>query len=278
MSSFPPLPGIRRQLPLITGAFVLTQLPALALLLVVGRPSDRALAAYLVGSLVATAGLSLIGIAWWNRIDRVVSLVRNYAEEGRLPSPHEANSPRASVREVTASLSSLDRLLRTLESDAAKDPLTGALNRRTCTARLEGDLARSRRSGAPFSVAIFDLDELKKINDSYGHAAGDMALRHLTEVVRAAAREGDWLARWGGDEFVLGLWGADQDAATAVADRVLERLSAEPALVGTTKVSLGTSVGIAQAEEEDDPTRLFARADEALLGAKRSGRGRVGTS
>jgi diguanylate cyclase (GGDEF)-like protein len=278
MSPFPLLSGIRRQLPIILGALLLTQIPALALLFFATRPSGRAVTAYVVGSLIATAGVSAIGLAWWSRIERVVSLVRTYAEEGRLPPPNAARSERASVRQVTASLGSLDRLLRTLESDAAKDPLTGALNRRTCSTRLEGDLARSRRSGVPFSVAIFDLDELKKINDNQGHPAGDAALRHLTDVLRAAAREGDWLARWGGDEFVLGLWGADRAAAAAVAERVIARLSAEPALLGDTSLALGTSVGVAQAEAEDDGTRLFGRADEALLQAKRSGRGRVGSS
>jgi diguanylate cyclase len=241
------------------------------------RPSGVVLAAYLAASLVAAVGVTMLGIACWSRMERVVSLVRAYAEEGRLPGSREAKSPRASVRQVTASLGSLDRLLRTLESDAAKDPLTGALNRRTCSARLEGDLARSRRSGVPFSVAVFDLDELKTINDSYGHAAGDSALRHLTDLLRSTAREGDWLARWGGDEFVLGLWGADQAAATAVAERIIEKLSSEPTTVGTTSLFLGTSVGVAQAEADDDSARLFARADEALLQAKRNGRGRVGT-
>ncbi|RYG19810.1 GGDEF domain-containing protein [bacterium] len=278
MSSFPPLQGIRRHLPFFGGALVLTQVPALPLLLLGDRPSGIAITVYAIGSLLAAVGLSMIGIAWWNRIERVVSLVRTYAEEGRLPASREADAVGSSVRQVTASLGSLDRVLRTLESDAAKDPLTGALNRRTCSARLEGDLARSRRSGVPFSVAVFDLDELKKINDNYGHAAGDSALRHLTEVLRGAAREGDWLARWGGDEFVLGLWGADRAAATAVADRIIEKLASEPAAMGNVVVTLGTSVGVAQAKDDDDPGGLFARADEALLDAKRSGRGRVGSA
>lgn len=260
---------------MVAGALVLTQVPAAPLLLLGGKPSGVEIVAYAVGSVAACLGLVAVGVAWWERIERVVSLVRAYAEEGRLPSAAKGHPERGAVLEVRTSLTSLDSAIRSLENEAARDPLTGILNRRTCSARLEGDLARSRRSGVPFSIAIFDLDDLKSINDNHGHAAGDAALRHFAYALGQATREGDWVSRWGGDEFLLGLWDANLESANLVAARVLECLRAEPLLLGEQTVVLSASFGVAMAEEKDDPTLLFSRADNALLKAKGDGRGRV---
>jgi len=278
MPIFPPFGKIRRQLPLVAGALVLTQVPAIPLILLGGKPSGIEIIAYGIGSAAACLGVVAVGLAWWERIERVVSLVRSYAEEGRLPSVAQGHLERGAILEVRASLNSLDQALRSLENEAARDPLTGILNRRTCSARLEGDLARSARSGVPFSIAIFDMDDLKSINDSHGHAAGDAALRHFAQTLCDATREGDWVARWGGDEFVLGLWDANGDGVNTIATRVIESLHANPAVLGDKSVVLSASFGAAQAEEGDDPTLLFSRADKALLKAKGSGRGRVGTA
>lgn len=278
MPIFPPFGKIRRQLPLVAGALVLTQVPAVPLLLLGGKPSGVEVLAYGIGSAAACLGMVAVGLAWWERIERVVSLVRSYAEEGRLPSANQAHPERGAVLEVRASLNSLDKALRSLEDEAARDPLTGILNRRTCSARLEGDLARSARSGVPFSIAIFDMDDLKSINDCYGHASGDAALRHFANTLGKATREGDWVARWGGDEFVLGLWDANRDSVDLIANRVIEYLHADPVMLGEKSVILSASFGVAQAEEGDDTTLLFSRADKALLKAKGNGRGRVGTA
>jgi diguanylate cyclase (GGDEF)-like protein len=274
MSVFPPLRGIRPHLPMVVGALVLTQVPVVPFLLLGGRPGRALTICYVVASAASALGLVAVGLAWWERIERVVSLVRVYAEEGRLPSGN-SELEGGSVRRVKASLNSLDRALRSLENEAARDPLTGILNRRTCSARLEGDLARSRRSGIPFSVAVFDLDGLKLLNDQFGHASGDQALRHFASILSSATREGDWVARWGGDEFVLGLWSADLDAAAGAASRIMNGLSTQPAPLGERESVLSASVGIAQALEGDTATGLFSRADGALLKAKRDGRGRV---
>ncbi len=278
MPIFPPFGKIRRQLPLVAGALVLTQVPAVPLLLLGGKPTGIEIVAYAIGSVAACLGVVAVGLAWWERIERVVSLVRSYAEEGRLPSATKGHPERGAVLEVRASLNSLDQALRSLENEAARDPLTGILNRRTCSARLEGDLARSARSGVPFSIAIFDMDDLKSINDSHGHAAGDSALRHFAKTLGEATREGDWVARWGGDEFVLGLWDANGDSVLMIANRVIECLNAAPAVLGEKSVVLSASFGVAQAQEGDDPTLLFSRADKALLVAKGTGRGRVSTA
>jgi diguanylate cyclase (GGDEF)-like protein len=265
LMTFLPSPReIRRRLPLVAGALLFTQVPALPLLLLSGGLSRLAIAAYLVASIVAGIGLISISVAWMAVIERIVALVRG--------------DPDCSLERVQSSLASLDRAVRNLESDAARDPLTGILNRRTCSTRLESDIARSRRGGAAFSLALFDLDDLKTINDGQGHAAGDAALRRLAQALQSVTREGDWAARWGGDEFLLALWGADAESAALVATRILVQLSTDPETIAEHGHPLGASVGIGQAQPEDDATRLFSRADKALFEAKRSGRGRVNVS
>ncbi len=271
MSLIPSVREIRRRLPLLGGALVLTQLPALVLFARFGWPGTTAFAAYLVASGAATAGLFAVALALWRRIARIVGLVQGFAESGHLPDvPPPAR--KGSMESVRASLASLDGLVRSLESEAARDPLTGIYNRRAGLVRLNDDLARARRSSIPLSIVIFDLDELKEINDRWGHATGDEALRRLAHTLHDAVREGDWVARWGGDEFLLGLWGADHAAAAATTGRVLQRLSDCQLEVEGVPVGLGSSVGVAELAPDDDADALFERADEALLAAKRQRR------
>lgn len=272
MSWFPPLRSVRPHLAPLGIAFVFTQVPAAALLLSGARPPLAGLVAYAVSSVVAAGGLAAVVLAWWTRIQRIVALVRGYAEHGRLP---DAVGARGSVESVQASLANLDRLVRGLEADATRDPLTGIANRRACSNRLEQDLARVRRSGTALSIVLFDLDELKAINDRHGHAAGDAALRHLAQTLQEAVREGDWAGRWGGDEFLLGLWGADQAAAVGACERVLTHMAMNPLRLGEASVMLGSSAGVAQATADDTADCLLARADEALFDAKRRGRNRL---
>lgn len=271
MSSLPPLRAVRRRLPLLGGALVLSQLPAAVLFAQSGWPGAEPFLVYLAASAAAAAGLFATALALWRRIARIVELVEGYAENGRLP---EATRPgaRGSLESVRASLTTLDRLVRGLELEAARDPLTGVSNRRAGAARLEEDLAQSLRTGVPFSIALFDLDRLKEINDLRGHAAGDEALRRLAHGLRDALREGDWVARWGGDEFLLGMWGSDAEAAAAGA---LRRMAERAFYLDGERAELGASVGFATLSPKDDPELLFARADEALLAAKRTGRGRM---
>ena len=259
----------------------MTQVPALPLLLLGGGSlGTLAKVAYLVASLAAAFGVMAVALAYWERIERIVALVQGYAEHRRLPSSDgtPTGGPAGTLGKVEASLTSLDRVVRSLEREAARDPLTGILNRRTCVARLESDLARSLRTGTPLSIVIFDLDNLKTINDEHGHAAGDTALRHFARALQGEIREGDWVARWGGDEFVLGAWDADERSAASVAGRVADRLATDPVMIEETAITLGSSAGVGQVEKGDDAGDLFSRADKALYQAKREGRGRVGLS
>lgn len=172
----------------------------------------------------------------------------------------------------------LDRTVRSLRDLSRRDPLTGAYNRRAGEERLAEDLARSAREGGSLTLAILDADGLKEVNDSFGHAAGDACLRHLADALRRNVREGDWIARWGGDEFVVGLWDAHDGADTprAVLERVARDLRGGPtALPERAGLRPTFSAGLSRSVPGEPPGRLLDRADELLYRAKVEGRARI---
>ncbi|HMK97047.1 MAG TPA: GGDEF domain-containing protein [Acidimicrobiales bacterium] len=169
---------------------------------------------------------------------------------------------------VAASLTSLVELalrLDVLGHDASHDALTGLLNRRSYELLLGQAVSRARRYGWPFALVLLDLDDFKVVNDRYGHAAGDAALRAVGEELRAALRSGDVAARLGGDEFALIVVGVDNASSLSP---ILGRLrrALERAVPQTT---VGFSVGVASfPSDTDDPEALMSMADERLYAAK----------
>lgn len=175
----------------------------------------------------------------------------------------------------------LDRGIRSLEKISSRDALTGVYNRRAGEERLAEDLARLDRDGGTFTLAAVDLDGLKAANDSLGHAAGDALIRRVSDALRRNLREGDWVARWGGDEFVLGLWGSgDLRAATKVLERAARELAEQAFLPclpgGGARLPRATfSAGVVLCEPGDDPDERLGRADALLYEAKHGGRGGI---
>lgn len=153
------------------------------------------------------------------------------------------------------------------------DELTGLYNRRAWTVRLLA-LQELRHGGQTFSVLFLDLDLFKELNDRFGHEAGDSALRVLARVMREELREQDIIGRYGGEEFVVALPGADRAHAMRVAERIRQRLqdlaTADPAHAMRT-----VSIGVATLHTDEDTTTLLKRADEAMYAAKAAGRNRV---
>jgi diguanylate cyclase (GGDEF)-like protein/PAS domain S-box-containing protein len=174
----------------------------------------------------------------------------------------------------------LERNLRETETQAMTDPLTGLLNRRAISERASAEWERAQRDNRPLSVVLMDVDRLKQINDTYGHLAGDEALKAMGELLMTSMRRNDSAGRWGGDEFMLLLPGADLSAARDVAERLLQRFNRQKIRVdGRREVDLQVSLGVAaQTEmrgEHDSLDRLFSRADQALYSAKQRGRNQV---
>lgn len=169
-----------------------------------------------------------------------------------------------------------------LRLEAAHDALTGLWNRRAATEALRRELARAGRAGEPVAVALADLDRFKSINDTWGHPAGDAVLVETGARLRCCVREGDTVARWGGEELLLLLPGADEDTACEVAERARLAVGGKPYLVGGEPMEVAgsllpvtASLGVAMAGPGEGWDDLLRRADEALYRAKRNGRDRV---
>ena len=148
---------------------------------------------------------------------------------------------------------------------AGRDGLTGVLNRRGFGEELRHHLARAQRYGGLGTLLLVDLDELKRINDTKGHPAGDAALRAVADTLRSELREGDAIGRWGGDEFVLLLCAADLHDGENVARRLLARARE------ITPSAVPVSIGVAAAGPETDETGLLILADAAMYRAKQLG-------
>jgi len=175
-------------------------------------------------------------------------------------------------QEMLSKLASMTGRLREL---ARNDSLTGLLNRRAFLDQGEHEWVRHKRHRHPIACFALDVDSFKKINDSFGHAAGDAVLQHIGALLRATLRASDVPARTGGDEFVALMPETTVEGAAATAERLLARISAHPVTVFDqsfeTRISIGVtdSVGCGSLEE------LMARADRALYRAKKEGKNRV---
>lgn len=166
------------------------------------------------------------------------------------------------------------RLHGMVERQALVDGLTGLANRRAAADALHVEAARAERLETPLSVVLADLDGFKDVNDEHGHAVGDAVLRAFAEVLRDTLRESDLAGRWGGEEFLLLLPGADEEGAAQLAERVRIGLAARriPSVPG---LRVTASFGVAEYAGEANTEQLVAAADDALYRAKRGGKDRV---
>jgi diguanylate cyclase (GGDEF)-like protein len=164
-----------------------------------------------------------------------------------------------------------------LRAQVTRDPLTGIHNRGFFDEMLRKQLATARRSGAPVTVVIVDVDHFKRINDAHGHAEGDRALRVIAQALVEAARTSDIVCRYGGEEFCLILPGTQLQAAVPLAGRIrteVPKACAGASIAGSEWITV--TIGLAAAPEDGlDPDRLMRIADERLYRGKTRGRDRV---
>jgi two-component system cell cycle response regulator len=193
-----------------------------------------------------------------------------------LTKPFDTLELRARLRSGERILTLQEGLLQAKEKlllQATHDGLTGLWNRSKVLEQLAIELARAAREGKPLAIVMADIDGFKKINDTYGHGAGDVVLRDASLRMRSVLRPYDGLARYGGEEFLLLLPGCDTFGASDIAERARAAVAAEPAQVGGLALPMTISLGIAcTIEAGTEPTALVAAADEALYRAKARGR------
>jgi len=166
------------------------------------------------------------------------------------------------------------RLHGMVERQALVDGLTGLANRRAASDALHAEAARAARLETPLSVVLADIDAFKDVNDAHGHAVGDEVLRAFADVLRETLRESDLAGRWGGEEFLLLLPGADAEGAAQLADRVRLGL-AQRSIPSVPGLHVSASFGVAEHAGETNTEQLVAAADSALYRAKRAGKDRV---
>ncbi len=172
------------------------------------------------------------------------------------------------INELQAELEKTSSLVR-------HDQLTGTLNRRGLEEAFESEFSRSRRRQSPLSVALLDIDNFKRLNDSLGHEAGDGALIHLASVIRETLRPQDTVARFGGEEFVILLPDTEIRNAEKALVRLQRELTRRIFMHDNEKILITFSAGVTDLRPDDNQGTVTKRADEAMYTAKKSGKNRV---
>jgi diguanylate cyclase len=196
------------------------------------------------------------------------------ADQSRVAA-EELNAMRTRAIETEKELTELHKELDRVSSQARHDPLTGALNRKGMDEAMDREVANVRRKETPLSVALLDIDNFKKLNDTLGHATGDVALAHLAKVARECMRPQDTLARYGGEEFVILLPDTPLDKGVAAMTRLQRELTKMFFLAGTEKAFITFSAGVAELGANEKGADAIKRADQAMYLAKRAGKNRV---
>jgi diguanylate cyclase len=172
-------------------------------------------------------------------------------------------------------ISAMQQELDRVSAQARHDPLTGALNRRGLDEAIEREIATVRRRGGALCLSLLDVDNFKSINERMGHEAGDAALVHLAEVVRACLRPQDALARYGGEEFIVLLPDTTLDLGLLAMTRLQRELTKRFFLQDNEKILITFSAGVAQLDGTETGAEAIRRADQAMYLAKRAGKNRV---
>ncbi|MHB1359097.1 MAG: GGDEF domain-containing protein [Rhodocyclaceae bacterium] len=193
-----------------------------------------------------------------------------------------AQRSRDELMQMRSKVGAAEREIERLQDELANasqmvrhDPLTGALNRKGMDDALDTEVGRARRHHGKLCLALLDIDNFKKLNDTLGHAAGDAALVHLAKVVRDAIRPADTLARYGGEEFVVILPDTPLEAAVGAMVRVQRELTRRFFLNNNDKVLITFSCGVAELGADEEAMAAIQRADGAMYLAKRAGKNRV---
>jgi diguanylate cyclase (GGDEF)-like protein len=162
---------------------------------------------------------------------------------------------------------------------AVIDPVSGLFNRRYFQARLEEELHRAIRQATSVALLMVDLDGFKSINDRFGHVAGDMVIRDISEILRRSVRIFDVCTRFGGEEFAVMMPGGTAESAATIAERIRQRVEMyQRSEAELTALHVTASIGVAVSPPGVTARDLIERADRALYHAKRAGKNRVSTT
>jgi len=223
--------------------------------------------------------ISLVGLGM-----RVVAVANGTAVEMRYDTSNLKQSISVAIGTATVMMYSIGLVLMAKERSESRlqhlalhDVLTGTFNRRAILERFAVALDHARQQQASLAVAMIDIDHFKRINDLYGHLAGDEVLCHCVRQLQQRLRQGDSLGRYGGEEFLLVLPGTDRSGAMAALQGLREAIARSPACFAGDQIELRFSVGLwcGVPGPNDSTANLLAQADAALYQAKAAGRNTV---
>ncbi|MBQ0720101.1 MAG: GGDEF domain-containing protein [Gammaproteobacteria bacterium] len=209
------------------------------------------------------------------RTERLTSKVADYveAEKKQLESAKDKiDVLTRQAQEMNAEVEGLRHQLMEKQQVLALDPLTGVANRGGFDKRIEEEMARSQRIGFPLSLLLVDIDKFKFVNDTFGHKAGDRVLQAIAKLMSGRVRDTDFIARYGGDEFVILLPGTSAEDAQAVAQGFCDAVKRCGFHSRGKSVDVTLSIGIAQLQQGDSSEAFFERADIAMYEVKNDGR------
>lgn len=175
------------------------------------------------------------------------------------------------LREMKRSHDDLEEENAKLDAMASHDALTGLYNRRS----MDTFLKKADVSGKTFSIIMCDIDDFKKVNDTYGHEAGDVVLKNVSRVISSSLREGDYVCRWGGEEILILATGTSLASAAMAAERIRRNIENTDNVSDDTHIKCTITVGAAESSEATSISDVINLADERLYKGKKSGKNRV---
>jgi len=252
---------------------VLIPLAVFVLYLLVSRSDLRAMYPVIAALLLACFA-GFLGTMWMLRellvpIDLTAEALPAYIDSRQLPDlpVHFPDRAGRLMEGTQYTLSQLHETINRLERVSDTDDLTGIYNRRAGEKRLSEEVARAERDLQSFQIAFFDINRFKEINDRHGHSAGDACISHLAALLQLNTRRGDWVARWGGDEFVVGLH--RNRALKMVMERIIKAIETSPCEIAPgLETRVAVSCGVAEYRFGDGTTGVLADADKAMYAAK----------
>jgi diguanylate cyclase len=210
-----------------------------------------------------------------SKVSRAVSLYREREAEREAVLTSQLEAMQEKLAAVEAHSEQMSEQLQKERSRALTDLLTELPNRQAWEDRLELEYNRWLRYGHPLSISVLDIDYFKRVNDSYGHKAGDRVLQLVARALRERFRNTDFIARYGGEEFVVLLPDTSLQDAAGVLNEVREHIATLPFHFRTEPVSVTFSAGVTEFADDEELEEAFERADQALYKAKDAGRNQV---
>ncbi len=252
---------------------IITPLIVFIVYLLVSRQDWNAMYPVIIALLLACFA-GFLGTLWMLRellapIDVTAEAVRGYIDSRKLPDLPVHFTDRAGklMEGAQYTLSQLHQTIDRLERVSDTDDLTGVYNRRAGEKRLAEEIARAERDLQGFHIAFFDINDFKAINEIHGHSAGDACIAHVAALLQLNTRRGDWVVRWGGDEFVIGLH--RNRALKVVMERIVMAIAGSPAEIAPGReIVLTVSCGVAEYRFGMGAAGVVAESDKAMYAAK----------